>query len=91
MILLVTYNLKRPAGSYPEFFEILKGQDSWWHYLPSTWLVDTELSVEHLYRELKPLLKDGDHILITVLSRDRQGWLPKKAWEWIRKHEPEIP
>jgi hypothetical protein len=91
MILLVTYNLKRPAISYRDFFGILKGQNSWWHYLPSTWLVDTDLSSRDLYRELKPFLQVGDHILVTELSRDRQGWLPKKAWEWIRRHEPEIP
>lgn len=90
MILLVTYNLKSPAGSYTELFETLKGQNSWWHYLPSTWLVDTDLSPEDLYRELKPFLQDGDHILVTKLDPERQGWLPKKAWEWIRRHEPEI-
>ena len=65
--------------------------NSWWHYLPTTWLVDTELSPEDFYRELKPRLLDGDHILITGLSRDCYGWLPKKAWEWIRRHEAEIP
>ena len=88
MILLVTYNLKNPPGSYGELFEVLKGQNSWWHYLPSTWLVDTDLSPNDLYQELKPLINtDTDHILVTRLDSDRKGWLPKKAWDWIRKHQ----
>jgi hypothetical protein len=88
MILLVTYNLKSPASTYTDLFEVLKGQNSWWHYLPSTWLVDTDLNPNDLYQKLKPFINtDGDHILVTRLDSARQGWLPKKAWEWIRRHE----
>lgn len=89
MILLVTYDLKRPASSYSELFEALK-QHSWWHYMPSTWLVDTDLTPDDLYKELKAFLQQGDHILITKLDPARQGWLPKKAWEWIRRHEHKV-
>lgn len=87
MILLVTYNLTEPSGSYGDLFDVLKSQNSWWHYIPSTWLVDTDLSAEELYEQLKPHLKSGDHILVTRLDSERQGWLPKKAWDWIHRHE----
>lgn len=87
MILLVTYNLTSSPAAYPQLFRVLKGQNSWWHYLPNTWLVDTELSADELYRSMKPFLEDGDHLLVTKLDAERQGWLPKKAWEWIRRHE----
>ena len=88
MILLVTYNLTEPSASYGDLFDVLKSQNSWWHYLPSTWLVDTDLDAEMLYEKLKPYLRSGDHILITKLnSSERQGWLPKKAWAWIKRHE----
>ena len=88
MILLVTYNLTEPSGSYGDLFDVLKSQKSWWHYLPSTWLVDSDSNAETLYNQLKPHLRTGDHILITKLDdNERQGWLPKKAWGWIHRHD----
>jgi len=91
MILLVTYDLKgRPEG-YGKLFEALKKQGVWWHYLKSTWLVSTEKTPTELLEELKPHLnltdKGGDLILITAIGGKRAGWLPSKAWDWIRKQE----
>lgn len=50
-------------------------------------LIDTELTPNALYRELKPFLQQRDYLFITRLDRERQGWLPEKAWAWIRRHE----
>jgi hypothetical protein len=87
MILIVTYDLRGAAGSYEDFFETLKAQGSWSHYLRSTWLISTDKDPSDIYVELRPYLRDGDHLLVASLSKDRQGWLPKKAWEWIKRHE----
>ncbi len=88
MILLVTYDLKGPAGSYSSLFEVLKSQNNWWHYLSKTWLVDTDSTPGELFAELKPHLKlPGDRILITPFTRPYQGWLPSKAWKWIHSRE----
>ena len=87
MILIVTYDLRGPAGTYEEFFDTLKSEDSWAHYLRSTWLVSTKKSPSEMYTELRPFLKSGDHLMISRLSKDRQGWLPKKAWAWVRRNE----
>ena len=86
MILLVTYHLKGPAGSYAELFEQLKGQDSWWHYMPSTWLVATDLDANTLVDQLRPYLQAGDRMLIVPMRGGHQGLLPKKAWNWIKNH-----
>ena len=29
----------------------------------------------------------GDRILVAEMGPSRQGWLPKKAWDWIQRHE----
>jgi len=92
MILIVTYDLRGAAGSYEEFFDTLKSQDSWSHYLRSTWLISTDKGPKEMFEELRPFLRSGDHLLIVRLSNkreDREGWLPKKAWEWIRRNEGE--
>lgn len=87
MILIVTYDLRGAAGSYKEFFETIKAQGQWAHYLRSTWLISTDKSPSEVFNELRLYLQDGDHLLIAPLSKPRQGWLPKKAWEWIKGHD----
>lgn len=87
MILIITYDLRGAAGSYEDFFETLKGQGPWAHYLRSTWLIATSKSPSEMFDELRPYVRAGDHLLITPLGKQRQGWLPKKAWEWIKGHE----
>ena len=89
MILIVTIRFKGAAGSYEDFFETLKEQGSWSHYLRSTWLISTSKSPSEVFSELKSYLRQGDHLLITRLSKQRQGWLPQKAWQWIKRHEAE--
>jgi hypothetical protein len=87
MILVVTYKLKQPASSYTELFEVLKSQDGWAHYMDSTWLVATDLSPEQLFQQLIEYIVKGDRVLITKLSPGYHGWLPMKAWDWIKRHQ----
>lgn len=88
MIHIIVYDLKGAAGSYPEFFEALKAQGSWWHYLKvSAWLVSTEKTSDKVYDALRPYLRTGDHLLVWELGKARQGWLPRAAWDWIKRHE----
>ena len=88
MIHIVVYDLKGAAGSYPEFFETLKNQGSWWHYLKvSAWLVSTEKTPHEVYDALRAHIRAGDRLLVWELGQERQGWLPRKAWDWIKRHE----
>lgn len=90
MILIVTYDLRGAAGSYEEFFDALKAHRSWAHYLRSTWLISTSSSPGELFDELRPYIRPGDHLLVARLTKERQGWLPKKAWDWIKRQENEL-
>jgi len=88
MILLVSYDLKRRKEEYKDLYELFKSADGWWHYLESTWLIDTTQSPKEWSDRIKALLGDGDHfIVIEITGQKRQGWLPKKAWQWIRDSE----
>jgi hypothetical protein len=87
MILLVTYDLKGPAGSYSDLFELLKEQDSWWHYMSSTWLVQTDLDADQLVDQIRAYIKPGDRLLVLPMKPGYQGLLPRKAWTWIKNHK----
>ncbi len=86
MILVVTYDLKQPAASYTELFDTLKSRESWAHYISATWLVATDESPKELSKALTNLIYEGDRMLIFQLTPAYYGWMPRKAWEWIRRH-----
>ena len=87
MILIVTYELK-VVRDYGQLYEALKLQGTWWHYLASTWLIDTTKTPQQVWEALQPHLDQRDSILISELGHRHQGWLPKAAWEWINSRNP---
>lgn len=87
-ILIVTYDLKGPSTQYAKLYELLKGQDSWSHYLGSTWLVATGKTPKELGEEIRPLVQQekNDSFLVARFTSDYWGLLPKDAWTWITTH-----
>jgi hypothetical protein len=84
MIFAVHYDLKAPGRKYDGLYEAIKGCGDWWHYLRSTWLVDTRLDAEAIWRRLAPYVDHGDFVLVIGVTAAYQGWLPANAWIWIR-------
>ena len=85
-VLLITYDLKTPGKDYTPFFEALKKQGEWWHYLTNTWLIATGKSAKEVQSALGPHLTIKDFILIVPFSSGYFGYLPRDAWDWIAKH-----
>lgn len=88
MILLVTYDLNAPSKDYEELYKTLKTASSWWHYLDSTWLLYTSTPYGTWCDNIRKVIDENDHFMVVDITKQpRNGWLPKKAWEWIRSHE----
>lgn len=83
MILLITYDLKRPGQNYNALHGEIKKAGTWWHHLESTWLIETDLTPKQWHERLAPHLDSNDHILVIQVARNFWGLLPQKAWEWI--------
>jgi hypothetical protein len=88
MILIVSYDLKS-ARDYTTFYESLKAQGSWWHYLASTWLISTDKSPAQVAEAVRPYIEPTDFLLVTEMGKTYQGYLPKPAWDWIEEHKKE--
>jgi hypothetical protein len=80
----INYDLKKPGMDYQDLYDAIK-QYNWWHYLESTWLVHTNDSASDIFKRLKPHIDDNDSILIIEAGKDKAGWLPEEAWDWINK------
>ncbi len=83
-VLIVTYNLKAASTAYTKFYDTLKAQGQWWHYLPSTWLIYTNHTPEQVGDALRAHIFSGDHVFVGTLQNGYNGWLPKDAWQWLR-------
>ena len=83
MILLITYDLKKPGQDYSNLYEEIKTEGWWWHHLDSTWIIKTNNGPEYWYKKLAPHLDTNDFIFICELKNNYYGFLPKKAWEWL--------
>lgn len=89
VILLVSFDLKGAPTDYERLWELLKGEEGWSHYLPSTWLIATRKTPNELQNEIKERVKiPGDRFLI-VRFDEHQGWMPKEQWDWIKQHKQE--
>ncbi len=84
MIYAVNYDLRAPGRDYAGLYEAIKRCGAWWHYLGSTWLIDTGLSAQGVWENLAPHIDGKDYVLVIGVTPERQGWLPEDAWKWIR-------
>ena len=83
---LITYQLNTD-NDYTPFYEALKSFPKWWHYLKSTWLIQTESATAKLvYNTLATHIYKADLLLIIEVTNNYHGWLPKGAWDWMSKN-----
>ena len=86
MIYAINYDLRTPGQQYDKLYDAIKSCGStWWHYLGSTWLVDTSLNASQIWARIQPHCDTNDRILVIGVTRDYSGWLPKDAWDWINQ------
>lgn len=85
-VLLVSYELKNKARDYTQFFNAIKSNSTtWMHYLGNTWVVESHLNATQYAQKLYPFFETTDFLLVVRITRERQGWLPKEAWDWFNK------
>lgn len=84
MLLLVSYDLKVPGRDYNKLYETLKSTTEWWHFLESTWILYTNDPVDIWCDRIRAAIDVNDSfIVVDITGKGHNGWLPKKAWEWI--------
>ncbi|WFU79940.1 hypothetical protein QA645_36480 [Bradyrhizobium sp. CIAT3101] len=83
MIYAINYDLKKPGRDYSGLYDAIKSCGAWWHYLGSTWLVDTNRSSAAIWELLKSHVDQNDSMLIIGVTSDYNGWLSQEAWDWI--------
>ena len=58
----------------------------WVRYAPNCWILWTTSDVDTWYKYIKANIDERDNVFICELEiTNRQGWLPKSIWDWIKK------
>jgi hypothetical protein len=88
MVLIITYALNNQAKDYAPFFEAIKANATeWWHFMDSTWIVNTTHGAHQFAQLLYPCIETSDRLLVARLQGEHQGWLPTEAWMWLNNKQ----
>lgn len=82
----VSYDLNKAGQNYSALYKELESSASWWHHLDSTWLIYTAESAKMLANRLRSHLDDNDLLLVIEVTSEYSGWLPQKAWDWMKEY-----
>lgn len=82
----ISYDLNKSGKDYKGLISAIMGLGANLHCTDSYWLVACNQTSQQIYDKLKPYLDNDDHIFITRIGGERQGWLPRAKWDWIDQH-----
>jgi len=56
---------------------------NWYANLPNAIFLISEKTATELHESLKPFLINDNYIILDV-DTDRNGWMPKKTWDFLK-------
>lgn len=87
---IISYDLKNEDKDYTSLYSAIKSLGEWQHPIESAWIVNTSMNAEQIVRILHSdnNMSDNDLLFVCQLKiGDRNGWIGKPVWEWIREIE----
>ncbi|MDU5083010.1 hypothetical protein [uncultured Tissierella sp.] len=84
---LISCNLKNKDKNYENLYGKIKESsydNAWWHYLDSTWIIKSDLSLSEITSNLTSTIDKNDCLLVIEVKNTYNGWLPKDAWDYLR-------
>jgi len=60
---------------------------TWWHYIKSSYIIISKHSANVLAQEILKIAPNKRLLIVEVNLKNRNGLLPKEAWEWLTKQQ----
>ena len=61
---------------------------NWLKILPGSAVLVSRLRIDDLHEELKAMLPKQRYILVELEKGKKNGWLPRKAWDFMNQPAP---
>lgn len=85
--LLITYDLNKESKR-PPIVDLIREFPSWARLSESSYAVQTDLSVNEVYKKFDRLTDANDQIYIITLSQPWMGFGPKEVNDWLDENLP---
>ncbi|PEX30043.1 hypothetical protein [Bacillus cereus] len=87
-IMLITYDLIKPAQNYDALYKEIESLGDSIHPLESVWLVKTELSSKAILERLFKVADKNDTLLVTLFGRNGEyfAYLNTEDIKWIENN-----
>ena len=91
MIYLISYEINEQQFDYSELKDAIKSYGDYQHPMETLWFVKVTGLVHNadsIAEKLRSYFHSThDHIFVMEVSDgvDRQGWLPKVFWKWLKQ------
>ena len=60
--------------------------ENWFHYIKSSYILIARVTGPgQLTKRIKKIMGNKNFLVMEVNLSKRNGWLPEKAWNWIRR------
>jgi len=84
--LLVTFNFEGKAPPTEGINQCFESALNWITYAPNCWILYTTNGMEVWFDRLRKIVDKDASIFIVEVERSKwTGWMPKSAWEWLKK------
>lgn len=86
-VYMVTYDLNNPGQRYDDVINAITEASTgvWCTYWKSSYLIQSNLSVQQVFDRIAPHLDSNDKLLVIEVKENYQGWLTNNQWEYIRE------
>jgi len=75
----------KDIAAIKDYIQTSSSINNWWNYIPCVFIVISPLTADAISEELKPLTRDTSLLVIEANLENSEGWLPERAWSWIRR------
>lgn len=82
---LITYDMDF-NDNYASLEKQLKQYEKWWHYLERTWIIVTDETPQEVWYKIENKINKKNNLLIIAITKESEGWLNRKAWDWIKEN-----
>lgn len=80
---LVTYDLNRSGQNYYDLIEAIKTYPCI-RVMQSAWFIKSSFDAKTISFDLQNYMDKNDHIIVSEITSNRQGWLSKSAWDFLK-------